>query len=403
MQANTLGGGGVTLGNEQAQQDYAAELARAMADMQQAASQQGMAEQLQRPEYAQNSGALGSLAMIAQAYAGKKMAKRASADDADARTRYYKGESALKAQDEAAKEARAREQADRAAKEFNLSPEERKYLALNGKLPESRRDRTSVVMTNQGAAIVNNDDGTYRIAQPEGQRAPAGVQIDPSLPPEIQAAIAAHERNGSAIPDELNVTQQAQAPLMPYKDPAIAANQAATNERLDRADARDAERLRMEQERAQAAAAEAAKKANAPNAALDQWVEARKGLEEGLGRTDTGPLMGRLPALTTDQQIAEGSVAATAPILKQLFRTAGEGAFTDKDQELLMKMVPTRLDSEEARAAKIENIDRIIRAKLGAGSPQTDPRESYYKGPQKPKKAASGGVLKYNPKTGEFE
>ena len=65
LQANTLGGGGVTLGNEQAQQDYAAELARAMADMQQAASQQGMAEQLQRPEYAQNSGALGSLAMIA--------------------------------------------------------------------------------------------------------------------------------------------------------------------------------------------------------------------------------------------------------------------------------------------------------------------------------------------------
>ena len=105
MQANTLGGAGVTLGNEQAQQDYAAELARAMADMQQAASQQGMAEQLQRPEYAQNSGALGSLAMIAQAYAGKKMAKRASEDDASARERYYKGESALKAKDEARQQA----------------------------------------------------------------------------------------------------------------------------------------------------------------------------------------------------------------------------------------------------------------------------------------------------------
>ena len=113
----------------------------------------------------------------------------------------------------------------------------------------------------------------------------------------------------------------------------------------------------------------AERKANQPNAALEQWVEARKGLEDGLGRTDTGPIVGRLPAFTTDQQIAEGSVAATAPILKQLFRTAGEGTFTDKDQELLMKMVPTRTDTEEARQAKIENIDRIIRAKLGGSRP----------------------------------
>lgn len=48
------------------------------------------------PEYAQNSGLLGSLAMMAQAYAGKKISERAGKDDAAARERYYKGEAALK-------------------------------------------------------------------------------------------------------------------------------------------------------------------------------------------------------------------------------------------------------------------------------------------------------------------
>ena len=101
------------------------------------------------------------------------------------------------------------------------------------------------------------------------------------------------------------------------------------------------------------------------------WMEARKGLEEGLGNSETGPLAGRIPAFTTEQQVAEGAVAATAPILKQIFRAAGEGTFTDKDQELLLQMVPTRLDTPEARKAKIENLDRIIRAKLGQATPSS--------------------------------
>jgi hypothetical protein len=54
-----------------------------------------------------------------------------------------------------------------------------------------------------------------------------------------------------------------------------------------------------------------------------------------------------------------------APVLKQIFRVAGEGTFTDKDQALLLEMVPTRKDSPEARAIKTQNIDNIIRAKLG--------------------------------------
>jgi hypothetical protein len=55
-----------------------------------------------------------------------------------------------------------------------------------------------------------------------------------------------------------------------------------------------------------------------------------------------------------------------APILKQLFRGAGEGTFTNQDQELLIAMLPTRKDTPEARIIKVQNIDAIVRAKLNA-------------------------------------
>jgi hypothetical protein len=96
-------------------------------------------------------------------------------------------------------------------------------------------------------------------------------------------------------------------------------------------------------------------------------------LESAMGNTATGPLAGRLPALTAAQQTAEGAEATMAPILKQLFRDSGEGTFTDSDQALLMKMVPTRRDHPEARKAKIEMIDNIVRAKLAIGDEPVTP------------------------------
>lgn len=99
--------------------------------------------------------------------------------------------------------------------------------------------------------------------------------------------------------------------------------------------------------------------------ALNTWLTARNGLIGALSETETGPIRGRLPAFSADQQTAEGAIAATAPVLKQIFRVAGEGVFTDRDQALLLEMVPKRTDRPEARIAKIKNIDAIINAKLG--------------------------------------
>lgn len=112
-------------------------------------------------------------------------------------------------------------------------------------------------------------------------------------------------------------------------------------------------------------AADAAKAQALNKKAFDSYNVAMQGLGKALGNTATGPVAGRLPSVTAKQQIAEGAVAAMAPLLKQLFRSAGEGTFTDKDQELLLAMVPTRKDHPEAAAAKIEMIDQIVAAKLG--------------------------------------
>lgn len=100
---------------------------------------------------------------------------------------------------------------------------------------------------------------------------------------------------------------------------------------------------------------------------LELYKTARDGLLSGLEGTSTGPVMGRIPAVTSAQQIGEGGVAAMAPVLKQIFRVAGEGTFTDKDQALLLQMVPTRVDNPKAIASKIANIDKIVQAKLGGG------------------------------------
>lgn len=103
---------------------------------------------------------------------------------------------------------------------------------------------------------------------------------------------------------------------------------------------------------------------------LDMYVAAREGLMTGLEGSSTGALLGRVPAYTSGQQVAEGGVAAMAPVLKQLFRVSGEGVFTDRDQQLLLDMVPKRTDRPDARIEKMANIDRIVSAKLGSPVPK---------------------------------
>ena len=360
-------GAAPTLGNEEGQQDYARQLAEALAQQQSAESGLGMADRLSQAEYAPNSGALGSIAMLAQAYAGKKLRGKESASQADAMARGFEAKAGM----EEKRAGSERSRRSMVAQQLELTKREAAEFMETGKIPEAKRDRLQAILSNRGTAIVNLDQNSYTIPQEDtGRQQPQDpYHIEGDVPPQVRAAMQAdpaawESGNSIDIPEQ----RQQGGPLLPYEKPPSAIELEKLDLMRRSAGRADAAETRA-QEAARVAAEAAARKANAPNAALEQWVQARKGLEDGLGRTQTGPLIGQLPAFTTDQQIAEGSVAATAPILKQLFRTAGEGTFTDKDQELLMKMVPTRTDTEEARKAKIENIDRIIRAKLGAGAP----------------------------------
>lgn len=132
--------------------------------------------------------------------------------------------------------------------------------------------------------------------------------------------------------------------------------------------------------------------------AANVWKTARDNLKTALGGTTTGPFVGRLPAVTTGQQIADGAVSQMAPVLKQIFRQAGEGTFTDKDQELLIAMLPTRTDTPASAAAKIDAVDLMVQAKLQAPPSLAPAQES----PAQPAQGAPT-IRRYNPATGRLE
>lgn len=151
----------------------------------------------------------------------------------------------------------------------------------------------------------------------------------------------------------------------------------ATGEGRERGRLTAQRELAPEVEAAVAAAVESAKQgvaqageAKSNATALNLWNTALGTLESSLSGTETGPVIGRFPAITANAQIANGAVAAMAPILKQLFRASGEGTFTDRDQELLLEMVPTRTTLPGARDAQLQAIDAIVRAKLGEAPSQ---------------------------------
>ena len=77
-----------------------------------------------------------------------------------------------------------------------------------------------------------------------------------------------------------------------------------------------------------------------------------------------------MSAFTVKGQIANASIALMAPILKDVFRGAGEGTFTKDDQEILMAMLPTLDMKPAARAASLAAVEAVVRAKLSV--PEVD-------------------------------
>ena len=122
-----------------------------------------------------------------------------------------------------------------------------------------------------------------------------------------------------------------------------------------------------------AAAAEGAANATAmANGPLrDQFEFGFSALEQALGGTgQTGKILGNIPGLTTGAQIADNAKALLLPIMKSVFRGAGEGVFTDKDQETLEAMLPTRSMTPEAASQALDSVKMLVSLKLQ--NPQFD-------------------------------
>lgn len=116
-------------------------------------------------------------------------------------------------------------------------------------------------------------------------------------------------------------------------------------------------------------------------------------LSTALGATETGPLIGQLPALTGNAQAASGAQQVLAVAIKGLVRTAGEGTWTDSDQRMITDMMPTRKDTPQSRAQKLVYIDQYIRAKLGQ-APASQPAAPNSDIPTVPTAAPAGSGVK---------
>lgn len=99
--------------------------------------------------------------------------------------------------------------------------------------------------------------------------------------------------------------------------------------------------------------------------AYEVYQVAMGNLKQAFSEINSGPISGRIWGAAGDHQTAQGMRDQMAPVLKKMFREAGEGTFTDGDRIALMAMLPETTDSEEAVSAKMTAMDQLVTSKLG--------------------------------------
>ena len=176
---------------------------------------------MSQAEYIPNSGLLGSLAMVAQRGAARKLRGKAEGREADAMRRA--AEASLGAEDQKAEREYAREQKvgerertrrSSLAQQMGLNRREALEFIETGKVPQAVRGVP--MMTNQGLVNVNPYTNEYEPVSPQGA---APFQVHGDVPPEVAAAINADPQAWESG-ESVDIRQSPQkAPLMPYKDP----------------------------------------------------------------------------------------------------------------------------------------------------------------------------------------
>ena len=301
-QQNTLAAA-PTLGNPQAQQAQQADLAAMMEAYKAAQGQQAFGESMMAPEYVQNSGALGALAMIAQAAAGHKLAKDATKTATERASEIF-AEEQRREQEKAAAQAKAAE----AAQARTWAREDQRDAA------KAERERALVQMrideANRRAALQAQSRIDAARIGASGQRQGGGASV--LTADEVKAmgltpgTVAQRDRNG-----KISIVQ---AP----KDAAP----------------------------------------NPKEAAVAMVSDAINNLEAGYrsGQYNTGPLEGRFRQATGDSnlQVLQADVASAVSGLRALQRVPGSGAESDRELDILLRQMPTELTDEEAALKILE-------------------------------------------------
>lgn len=172
----TLGNGAATIGNPQQQDESLAQL---LAMYQRAEAERKRGEQMGQTEYIKDSGALGVLASVAQAYMGKRVRREADESATDltgrileAQRREKKEEAAAAALAEEQKYLRERTRRKSEATELGLSGRDLTTYTLTGEMP--KESRLIPQMTDQGLVMVDPVSGAYTPAR--------AAQGDPATP-----------------------------------------------------------------------------------------------------------------------------------------------------------------------------------------------------------------------------
>lgn len=148
-------GAGVTLGNPEAQQDYIAELAKALADGEFSAKQIEQAGSMLTPEFIQNSGLAGVADMVLKTYVGKKMDEKGRTLQADAETRRMSAQEGVddrRAMKEAERSetitTRERTRRQSLASQMGLSNREAVEFIETGKVPDDPKTEYDIREVN---------------------------------------------------------------------------------------------------------------------------------------------------------------------------------------------------------------------------------------------------------------
>lgn len=194
---------------------------------------QQMAQELMRPQYAQNSGALGALAMIAQTYAGKRMRKKADESASEYAGRIFTEEQRIEAQRKAEEEAKiTRERNEELARADALRAYEASREDARLAREDERWNKSFALQERSLNATIENQrasrgGGGYMLSpdQAEANGLPRGnYWVDASgKPSPIQAPQAApktpeEQARADAMAKELPAVVDARNAIQRYRD-----------------------------------------------------------------------------------------------------------------------------------------------------------------------------------------